>query len=928
MNNTKNAVDTVERQQRKAAQELATTEARVQELNTRLLKLENLGLESRMLSVEERVAVVNQKADKTFNNLCEACRNIVGTYVTIENNKDLEHMLDAKIDSVTVAVQALMSTVASIEIPRNQNAPQEFQMATPVLTGAVPPGIDPLQHDDAWAQTRARMAGGEPAAASVPVPNSPFNNPQQDEQPGQHMPQQYAPAGQPIPPRPPTFAAVSTQHAAMPAQQSPFQTPPPRGAAPAASSGPNIELMGNQRAMNRENKSLYKFSGQSADFKDWRDRFIDHMAMVHVAWRSTLIWMGQTHEDLGYGRLRHETMGPNDENSCELAVKLEQTICNYLPAGLYGRRVQLCGGVQETNNGFKMWKRLHDDHTGSGEIISYAGSECLREYPRCAKISETTAHIDGWLEMFDLYGKELENAPTTVRGMLLNIIPRELKAEILKEPELVGRGHMRIIEWIRRRCLILQHEHLAEMTRKQLTGRSGNRMNVFTPQQEEQCAAEQSPVPDDDEGLEPPAWFKNYIAANRQVPAPPAPHAEPRQRRVRDDSRGRDRGRGRDPKRSPRGSPGRSPSGGRKQLIDWGKKCFHCGSEHHTRDGCTDFNDMMSKHNGSKPKKEWRPPPGYKSAIGRARDAAKAKEAAGTKKKMAAVTADDDDTGSEDNYSFADGRTNSFRICAITKGQSVESTNPFNLLHEDQQDYDPGVLEALGSWAHKVHVNPKSRKKESPKSSEAKLDRAVNYINSNKKSDEKAVVVIRKDQLSDKAMRRARRIAAAVPQDKREQSKIFRTFRRVNVGPDEILAMIDTGSFAHAINARKNLPQHSIEAVDEEMRGKVAETACGGILKVLGSVTVNATADGMPVRVRFNDMDVQCAILSVRRLCMDGHEVYLNYDGGYIENMESGKRIPFFEMDGVYYIKLKIQQPQDVMPIPDVPEMPFTRQGA
>ena len=126
MNNTKNAVDTVERQQRKAAQELATTEARVQELNTRLLKLENLGLESRMQSVEERVAVVSQKADKTFNNLCEACRNIVGTYVTIENNKDLEHMLDAKIDSVTVAMQALMSTVASLEIPRTQNAPQEF----------------------------------------------------------------------------------------------------------------------------------------------------------------------------------------------------------------------------------------------------------------------------------------------------------------------------------------------------------------------------------------------------------------------------------------------------------------------------------------------------------------------------------------------------------------------------------------------------------------------------------------------------------------------------------------------------------------------------------------------------------------------------------------------------------------------------------
>ena len=358
MNNTKNAVDTVERQQRKAAQDLATTEARVQELNTRLLKLENLGLESRMKSVEERVAEVNQKADKTFNSLCEACRNIVGTYVTIENNKDLEHMLDAKVDSVTVAVQALMSTVASLEIPQNRSAHQEFEIATPVVDAAAPPGIDPMQHDDAWARTHERMAhermaGGEPAATSVPVPNSPFNNPQQSEQPGPRMPQQHAPGGQPIPPRPTTFAALPQHHAAMPAQQSPFQTPQPRGNAAAASYGHNVELMGNQRAMNRENKSLYRFSGHSADFKDWRDRFINHMAMVHVTWRSTLIWMGQTGEDLTYSRLRHETMGPNDENSCELAVNLEQTICNYLPAGLYGRRVQLCGECPRNQQRFQ-----------------------------------------------------------------------------------------------------------------------------------------------------------------------------------------------------------------------------------------------------------------------------------------------------------------------------------------------------------------------------------------------------------------------------------------------------------------------------------------------------------------------------------------------------------------------------------------------
>ena len=65
---------------------------------------------------------------------------------------------------------------------------------------------------------------------------------------------------------------------------------------------------------------------------------------------------------------------------------------------------------------------------------------------------------------------------------------------------------------------------------------------------------------------------------------------------------------------------------------------------------------MMRKANVGISKDKWKPPQGYKSAIGRARDAARAKEATGSKKKIAAVTAEDDDTGSEDNYSVADGR--------------------------------------------------------------------------------------------------------------------------------------------------------------------------------------------------------------------------------------------------------------------------------
>ena len=61
---------------------------------------------------------------------------------------------------------------------------------------------------------------------------------------------------------------------------------------------------------------------------------------------------------------------------------------------------------------------------------------------------------------------------------------------------------------------------------------------------------------------------------------------------------------------------------------------------------------------------------------------------------------------------------------------------------------------------------------------------------------------------------------------------------------------------------------------------------------MLGSVTIDATVGAASIGVRFNDMDVQCPILSVRRLCADGNDVYLNHSGGYIENLSTEKRIP------------------------------------
>ena len=56
-------------------------------------------------------------------------------------------------------------------------------------------------------------------------------------------------------------------------------------------------------------------------------------------------------------------------------------------------------------------------------------------------------------------------------------------------------------------------------------------------------------------------------------------------------------------------------------------------------------------------------------------------------------------------------------------------------------------------------------------------------------------------------------------------------------------------------------------------------------------------------------MKVKTPILSVRELIPDGHDAYINKNGGWIKNIGNGKTITFFEFQGVYYLKMKIDKP-------------------
>ena len=240
--------------------------------------------------------------------------------------------------------------------------------------------------------------------------------------------------------------------------------------------------------------------------------------------------------------------------------------------------------------------------------------------------------------------------------------------------------------------------------------------------------------------------------------------------------------------------------------------------------------------------------------------------------------------------------------------------NRFNGLDENQ-DYDPDVLASLNSWAHSVHVAPTKVKKQM--TSDSKLDRAVKYINGPAKAtdepndnstksskshkapvpvtdiDDAPTIVIRSEKDMKKHEAAVMKLMAALPSNPKKLAKKARKIGNLELEDDEILAMVDSGSFLHAIDAELDLPGHSIEALDGKDRAKSAETACGAVLKRLGTVRTEGYVDGEKVNVKWNHMKVKTPILSVRQLVRDGHEVYINSGGGWIMNLENEKAYSF-----------------------------------
>ena len=108
-----------------------------------------------------------------------------------------------------------------------------------------------------------------------------------------------------------------------------------------------------------------------------------------------------------------------------------------------------------------------------------------------------------------------------------------------------------------------------------------------------------------------------------------------------------------------------------------------------------------------------------------------------------------------------------------------------------------------------------------------------------------------------------------------------------------------------------------------------ATTACGKQLRNKGRVVIPAKVADKAFPVAFKDMEVEMPILSVRKMVKRCNVVRFADGGGTIRNSQTGRTIRLYEHEGVYFLKLKVDDVTDMV-IDDDPmevEPGFTRPG-
>jgi hypothetical protein len=587
----------------------------------------------------------------------------------------------------------------------------------------------------------------------------------------------------------------------------------------------------------------------------------------------------------------------NGINAWDISTMLESFIVDYLPKSIYNRRTQWAGG--EFGNGFEFWRRLYIEFQGGQEAVEYGGIRRLQEFPRCTNLAKLSEHLDDWLDVLTTHGSELEHCPRLLRNMLLAIIPSDLENEIVEKSHKVEfRTYAGIIKWCRNKVEVKRTKELSEITRRPPMSTAGHIKGLGDGPTDDQLQLQQAAA----EGTI-PAWATEILAALRggalpaQVPPSPAPPPPQPLEGVH-------------ALRAAAKTKPRPKTGAAKFSF---KGCWHCGKDEpgHSRKTCPLFLKVLQGANPpGTPRADMKLPVDYKGAYERARE----KAGLTPRKRRVAML---EDTDLDDDYSDSDDEG---RLCALTTrtkaSMNFETPNPFRPL---QEEIDDETLEALNGWAMKV-----SRKS-------SKHAKAVVVPKPPPMANK--ITIQTEHELDD--LLRQHPHHAAIPDIDAKIRKVLKSMPPDLVcRPGETLCLVDSGSTVNAAWIEKHFPAyaHLVKQTPASLRGDTATTACGKQLANKGRCVIRANVQGEDFTVAFKDMETDLPILSVRKMVKQDNTVNFRNGGGTITNNKTHRVVRFFEHEGVYFIKLKIDDPE-LMNIAGAtsnrgqPPMGFHRQG-
>ena len=877
------------------------------------LQEESIRSRASITAIQDDLVEYKKYVETTFHNIdgyvnqqLQSIRNVINGTVNDQFNAH-----EQKLSALQASYESLMGVLQARRPP-----PQEFNLTpqevpipnTPTGSTAVLPGqqpLDPFMMSDPWGQAHAQPSATHPQVgvmtAELDQQGRPLLPPP--------MPASFAPGGAGFqspfethqlngpatpPVRPAFVSPVISDGGAINGQRADYGAHAPMGYGMGppgqySSIGATGPYGGNgighvQTTVSpsyfdisyKPNEALRKFDGDSSKYKMWNSRLKDHLARSNGEWKNILCKLEVAENPITKQWLMSSHIHGN--SAWDLATKLETFVSTWVNDTLYGRRVQMAGGKTQEGNGFEIWRQLYLEHHGGANAVQLGGMRRLQEWPKCSSIGNLNQHLDAWLECLETHNQELLAAPNVLRTMLLGVIPTEFEDEILVRPEVVT--YRDIIAFCKNRTIYRRQKALAEITRRSTQGR----INSLTPGSE---------IEDEPSDEKMPSWASmivNSIAKlGSSVPAPPPPVAGAEIAAVQ-----RERQAARKPM-----------ANGRKafNLKFRFSGCWHCGEEGHSRKanparqikGCPKFEALKARNGGN-------PPVGYKGAYEKARDLAWEKFRAATprKDKVNSLEDTDDDDDSDIGYDD-DGSMFALRSAPTAlPPKSFADRNPFEDLDDEEEELSDDLIDHFSKWAKVKAKKQKSSMKSIQVSSLQDLDE---QIATNPK------------------------MFAATNLNTRKLQQSMRKVRGLELGDDEILALVDTGSSIHAADADVHFPAYSSTVRrPSRQRSAGATTAGGHKLEHLGKFSISADTDGQTVRIPFNHMKVKLPILSVRQMMSKGGKLTLTEHGGKISNSGTGQSINFVIHDDLWYVKLKVNRP----PASESrqPHLPFGRQGS